>query len=398
MPRRLLGIFMLLLASSSFVWAQGDVVLLTVGSEQVTQREFEYHLCNSHEKRADVFVETYARFKQKVQRAKELGLDTLASYRKQKDTYGRLMREKNVSVKSRGLERCGEKEWVQLLHITYPLMQSACKKELIEGRRYMDSLYAKLKDDAEVRQMELLPWKQSRHLLNEWQAQLENLAKGEISKPFVSPMGIHLIAWKEKRMVKPSESVSLHVDEALEVKKMEEALLVVALDSYLENQLVCTEEELQKHFKKHRSDYGFGIPHFKGAVIHCHHKKEAKAIRNYLKKYPEELWKAAIERMPEEVSEGCRIETGLFAIGANQYVDKLVFKCGSFEPLADYPHTWVLGKKLKKGPEDFKIIKSKVENDCLEIKKKSEIEALTQKYRIEIDKEVLKTVNRAENK
>jgi peptidyl-prolyl cis-trans isomerase SurA len=79
-------------------------------------------------------------------------------------------------------------------------------------------------------------------------------------------------------------------------------------------------------------------------------------------------------------------------------VDKLVFKCGSFEPLADYPHTWVLGKKLKKGPEDFKIIRSKVENDCLEIKKKSEIEALTQKYRIEIDKEVLKTVNRAENK
>ena len=98
MPRRLLGIFMLLLASSSFVWAQGDVVLLTVGSEQVTQREFEYQLCNSQQKRADVFVETYARFKQKVQRAKELGLDTLASYRKQKDAYGIYLEKMSFSA------------------------------------------------------------------------------------------------------------------------------------------------------------------------------------------------------------------------------------------------------------------------------------------------------------
>ena len=398
MPRRLLGVFMLLLASSSFVWAQGDVVLLTVGSERVVQQEFENHFNKSLEKRADVFAETYGRFKQKVLHAKELKLDTLASFRRQKEAYNRLIKERSALVESRSLEQCGEKEWIQLMHVTYPLKQAVHRRELLEGGRYMDSLYTALKADADLQQMEELPWKQSRYLLNEWQTQLKSLAKGELSKPFVSPMGIHIIAWKEKRMERPSESRTLNVDEALDVKEMEEALLVASLDDYWERQLECTEEDLQKHFKKYRSDYGFGAPHFKGAVIHCRDKKEAKAIRNYLKKYPEELWKAAIERMPEEVSKGCRIETGLFAIGTNQYVDKLVFKCGSFEPLPDYPHTWVLGKKLKKGPEDFQTIRSKVEYDCRKAKKKAEIEALTQKYRVEIDKEVLKTVNRAENK
>ena len=398
MPRRLLGVFMLLLAPSSFVWAQGDVVLLNVGSEQVTRREFEYHFNKSQEKRADVFVETYGRFKQKVQRAKELGLDTLNSFHRRKELYGRLVEQRRKGGGSETGHRGNAKEWIRLVHVTYPLAQSAGKQELMEGRHYMDSLYTLLKEGADVQRMEVLPWRQSRYLLNEWQMQLRNLAKGEISKPFVSPMGIHIIGWKEKRMEKPLESESLQIDEALEVKAMEEALLVVALDDYLENRLECTEEDLQKHFKKHRSDYGFGTPHFRGAVIHCQSKKEAKAIKNYLKKYPEELWEAAVGRMPEEVSKGCRIETGLFAIGSNQYVDKLVFKCGSFEPLADYPHTWVLGKKMKKGPEDFQTVRSKVEYDCREAKKKAEIEAFTQKYRVEIDKEVLKTVNRAENK
>ena len=398
MPRRLLGVFMLLLASSSFVRAQGDVVLLTVGPERVTRQEFEHRFSKSREKCADVFAETYGRFKQKVLRAKELGLDTVASYQYRKEWYGRLMERRKVSAEGRTEDRREAREWISLVHVTYPLKQSAGKRELMEGNRYMDSLYTVLKDNAEARPMEALPWKQSRYLLNEWQKQLEGLAKDEISKPFVSPMGIHIIAWKEKRMGKPSENHDGAVDEVWEAKEMEEALLVAALDDYLEGQLECTEEELKKHFRKYRSHYGFGTPHFKGAVVHCRDKKEAKAIRKYLKKYPEELWKEAIERMPEEVSKGCRIEQGLFAIGTNRYVDKLVFKCGDFEPLADYPHTWVSGKKLKKGPEDFQAVSAKVEYDCRELKKKTQTEAFMRKFKVEIDKEVLKTVNRAENK
>ena len=43
-------------------------------------------------------------------------------------------------------------------------------------------------------------------------------------------------------------------------------------------------------------------------------------------------------------------------------------------------------------------VRRKVENDCLDAKKNDELETLMRKYRVEIDKEVLKTVNRAGNK
>jgi peptidyl-prolyl cis-trans isomerase SurA len=58
----------------------------------------------------------------------------------------------------------------------------------------------------------------------------------------------------------------------------------------------------------------------------------------------------------------------------------------------------VLGKKMKKGPESYKDVSGKVEKNFRKAKKEAEMEALIQKYRVEIDEEVLKTVNRCGNK
>lgn len=395
MPRRLLGVFLLLLVSVAFVRAQGDVVLFTVASEPVCRDEFEYHFSKSSEKRADVFAETYARFKQKVQYAKEIGLDTLSSYREWVEhSKSALKGNRPETHKSRALQ--ASREWMKVVHITYPLKQSAHKREAQRGMQYMDSLYTVLQNNVK-QNVEEGTWMQTRYLLNEWKSQLAHLAKDEYSKPFYSPLGIHIIAWKDRRLgIEPN---ARPVDDAFwKMRELEDGWLSVALDEYWDKKLVCTEQELKVHFKKHRSAYGGGIPHFCGAVIYCKDKKEAKAIKKYLKKYPQAFWKEAIERMPAKVSERCKAEVGLFALGSHPCVDKMVFKCGDFEPSADYPYVWVSGKKLKKGPEDYRDVREKVEKDCREGKKKAEMEAIIQKYRVEIDKEVLKTVNRAENK
>ena len=86
MPRRLLGIFILLLVSVFPMQAQGDAVLFTVGSDTVCLGEFEYRLGRSLDKRGHVLLQTWARLKQKVQWAKELGLDTLEAYCQQRDS------------------------------------------------------------------------------------------------------------------------------------------------------------------------------------------------------------------------------------------------------------------------------------------------------------------------
>lgn len=239
---------------------------------------------------------------------------------------------------------------------------------------------------------------QTRFLLDEWQRELKSLEKGKWSRPFFSPIGVHLISWVDKKEggdCHPNVSLT---DPFYQRKEIEEGLLVASLDDYLQNKVTYTEKELEGWFRKNRSEYGAGTPHFRGAVIHCRNKKDAKAIKKYLKKYPEFLWEEVSNHMPDNLADRCLIDVGLFKIGENPYVDKLAFGCGDFEKLADYPYTWTMGKRLKKGPKSFHDVRRKVENDCLEAKKKEELETLMRKYRVEIDKEVLKTVNRAVNK
>ena len=399
MPRRLLGIFMLLLVSVLMVRAQGDVVLMMVGDEAVGKREFEYHFSKSPEQCADVFVETYARFKQRVQYARELGLDTLSKYLARKADALRMWESSKQSLKAGVRVSQDAKEWIRLVHVTYPLKQSEGKKEEQRGKQYLDSLYQMCQEDKSWQEhAEQLPWTQTRYLLNEWQVQLEGLARNELSKPFSSPLGVHLIAWTDRTSENPFMGSMSVKDDSIRIKEMEDGLLALALDFYWEKELVCTAQDLEGYFKEHRADYGGGTPHFRGAVIHCRSKKEAKVIKKYLRQYPESMWAEAVRQMPEEMAEGCRVETGLFTIGKNPYVDKLVFKCGEFQSLPDFPYTWTLGKKLKKGPADYRDVLEKVEKDCREAKKMAEMEAFLLKNRVEIDKEVLKTVNRAVNK
>jgi peptidyl-prolyl cis-trans isomerase SurA len=395
MPRRLLGIWVLLLVSVLVGRAQGDVVLLTVNDEAVTRSEFEYHFRNSLEKRVDVFLETYGRFKQKVFVAKELGLDTLLSHRRCVEDLLLLMKDQDAGLNISGIG----KEWVQLKVVTYPLKQSVGNDEISRGKCYMDSLYNVWQESSF--QMEIpseVSWLQARFLLDEWQKELKNLNRGEWSKPFFSPLGIHLIAWLDRRQGNDFHPEFSFSDSCLRKKGMEEGLLVASLNDYLQAKVTFTEKDLDECFQKNRLAYGSGIPHFRGAVIHCRNKKDVKAIKKYLKKYPDFLWEEMSRQMPAKIAEVCRIEVGLFRIGENPYVDKLAFGCGEFETLTDYPYTWVLGKRLKKGPKTFQDVRKRVEIDCLEAKKKDELEALMKKYRVEIDKEVLKTVNRAENK
>ena len=395
MPRRLLGIWVLLLVSVLVGRAQGDAVLLTVNGEAVSQREFEYHFSRSPEKRADVFVETYGRFKQKVFVAKELGLDTLPSYQRRKEELLLLLDDQKVGLKTSE----GGKEWVRLKSVTYPLKQSASKDEIRRGQQWLDSLYITWKESAILEEMEEgAEWMQIRFLLDEWQKELKGLEKGKWSKPFFSPLGIHLIAWVDRRVGSDHCPNVSYADYFYQKKGLEEGLLVASLDDNLQTKVALTEKELEEWFRKNPLEYGMGTPHFRGAIIHCQNKKDAKAIKKYLKKYPEFLWEEVSMQMPSGIADDCRIEVGLFRIGENPYVDKLAFGCGEFETLTDYPYTWVMGKRLKKGPKTFYDVRRKVENDCLDAKKNDELETLMRKYRVEIDKEVLKTVNRAGNK
>ena len=84
----------------------------------------------------------------------------------------------------------------------------------------------------------------------------------------------------------------------------------------------------------------------------------ASAIKKQLKKKPVSQWEDVLHRLIGNASfPKARIETGVFQIGTNRYIDKLVFKCGDFQPDPALPYVFVMGKKLKKGPESYEDVR-----------------------------------------
>lgn len=401
MPRGLLGILIFLLVSVSVARAQGDIVLLRIGDTQVYKSEFEYYFNRSNCNTSQEFLEDFIAYKAKALYAKELGLDTFPDFINQKMYYlqsleGLLGKKDPVGCQS---SAAGE-EWMELWHVTCPLEQHVPKADEIKAKSFMDSISSVLKDnvvgEGKIGKTLWIP----RHLLlPEWDKALAGLTQGEISKPFYSPIGLHIVCWKDKRMDEKPLEKEMDSEEVsafnYKVKEVEDALLVMALS--MNRSVSYSEKELEEFFIGHREGYQWDYPHYRGAVFHCKNKKTAKAIKKHLKRYDFSSWEEALNGLNFVYAESYRMEYGLFQIGKNKYVDKLIFKCGSFEPLSDYPYTFVMGKKLKV-PDSYKDVRDKVVKDYLDYQDRHWNDVVKHKYKVEINEEVLKTVNNSGNK
>ena len=400
MPRGLLGILIFLLVSVSVARAQGDIVLLQIGDEQVCKSEFEYYFKRSCSNEPQEFLEKFVQYKAKALYARDLQLDTFPDFKAQRMYYlqtldGVVNEGSSVKYKSRDKE-----EWVELWHITCPLGQHAAKTDERKAKIYMDSISSVLgKSIGENVEIGETFWIPRKYLLPEWNNVFESLGKQEVSKPFYSPIGLHIISWKDKKvcgelMEKGADSIN-PLTYGYRVKEIEDALLVMALS--MKRPVTCSEKELEEFFTAHRKKYQWSYPHYRGAVFHCKNKKVAKAIKKYLKRYDCHLWEEAMNGLDSVLAGSYEMECGLFQIGKNKYVDKLVFKCGSFERLSEYPYTFVMGKKLK-APESYRDVQEKVRKDYLDFQERRWNDVIKHKYKVEINEEVLKTVNNSRNK
>ena len=154
------------------------------------------------------------------------------------------------------------------------------------------------------------------------------------------------------------------------------------------------DEGLAVFFKDNKSNYSWDTPRFRGVIIHSTDKSIEKEARKLAKKNPEEEWVNVMRKSFNNDSVTVvKVTKGLYVKGDNKYVDKLVFKTGSFEPMNDFPYTFTIGKKLKKGPETYKDVRGPVTADYQNYLEAAWIKELRGKYKVEINQEVLKTVN-----
>ena len=397
MPRGLLGVLIFLLVSVSVARAQGDIALLRIGESQINKSEFEYYFNRSNCNTPQEFLEDFVVYKAKALYAKDLGLDTLPDFIAQRMYYLQALDDRKKPIGYRSATE--DEEWMELWHVTCPLEQHASETDESKVKSYMDSISSVLKKNlASKEKIGETLWIPRHFLLPEWDKVLVGLSQGEISQPFYSPIGLHIVSWKDKRI----GGSPLDKDVALEetsvcnhrVREIEDALLVMALSM---NQVVSySESELEEFFIDHRGDYQWDYPHYQGAVFHCKNKKTAKAIKKHLKRYDYSSWEEALNGLKSVLPESYQMEYGLFQIGKNKYVDKLIFKCGSFEPLSEFPCTFVMGNKLK-APDSYKDVQDKVVKDYLDYQEKRRNDVIKHKYKVEINEEVLKTVNNSRN-
>ena len=398
-------------------YAEEREVVFRIDGEATSVEEFAHYYARIHAVNGistEHFLPHFLYYKLKVADAKKQGWDTLPDFRLQCSV---LQNEMGRERESRALKSVPMK-WVKFRQISILLPQHVSAIQERQAMQRMDSVYAALKEGADFEALARNysseasasslyadgEWIPEVCLVKEFSEQLGTLKKNDFSAPFFSPLGIHVVCLldckQEDYPASKAEVANIPKEESepdsVEWKQITEGLLAAYWDK---RHVVAPSgnagnKELEDYFEAHKNEYAWELPHFKGGVVYCLNKKAASKLKKKLKKLLLNEWKEKIDAFSkEDASLKAEVEVGLFQIGSNPYVDKLAFKCGHFTPRTDLPYTFVLGKRLKKGPEDFTDVRAEVQRDYRLSMEKSRLEELQQRFRIEINQDILKTVN-----
>ena len=272
---------------------------------------------------------------------------------------------------------------------------------------------------------------------------LFSMKPGEISHPILSPFGYHIIKYIKKEDFQPYDSLKADIHQYIEARNLREQIIdqklgrmaaeagngitpeqlvekklaeMEAKDENLKNlvkeyhdgllliemstrtvwdKAASDEAGLQAFFNKHRKNYAWKEPRFKGIAYHVQKAADVKAVKDCVAKIPFKTWGDKLRTtFNNDSTIRIRVEKGIFKKGDNVLVDRDIFKEKvEVKPMKDYPIDAVYGKKLK-APEDLDDVRSLVISDYQEDLEKEWVKSLRQKYSVVIDPEVLATVNK----
>jgi peptidyl-prolyl cis-trans isomerase SurA len=347
---------------------------------------------------------------------------------------------------------------VKTSHILLRLNQQASQEEINAAKVRIDSIYDALKkgadfaelarkvseDPGSARQGGQLPFVQRGQFVKEYEDAAFALQPGEMSGIVQSPFGYHIIKMEERKMLEPFEFHHDAIIRFIEQRNLRDQIATSKVDSLVKasngtltkarlmeqkadelsegdmelknlireyhdglllyeisNKLVWDkaakdEAGLAKFFKKHKKNYAWDEPRFKGMAYHVKEQADVEAVKNCVKKLKFDQWAEKLRSTFNADSViRIRVEKGIFKKGDNALVDSAVFqKDTTVTKLKDYPIDATYGWMLKKGPEDYTDVRGLVVADYQEALEKEWVAALRKKYAFKVDEEVLKTVNK----
>lgn len=264
---------------------------------------------------------------------------------------------------------------------------------------------------------------------------------GDVSQPFLSTVGYHIVQLKGRKQIESFDELRPQIERYLQQTGLAERLAQQAVDSIVratgltEEQVMDAEterlsqkdEELKylvqeyhdglllfeectnrvwgpaskdttgivKFFKKNKKKYAWEKPHFRGMVFHCRRACDVAGVKALLQGVDESKWTQTIREKYNKDSVCVRMEQKMFALGDNAFCDSLAFNAptGKTRPRKDFPFSGVVGKLLPKGPEEWTDVSSDVVADYQAMREQEFVATLRKRYKVEVYKDVLKTVN-----
>jgi peptidyl-prolyl cis-trans isomerase SurA len=353
-------------------------------------------------------------------------------------------------------EAIGPKGLIMPAHILMHVEQQAPAEAMQKAKVRIDSIYTALKNGADFADLAkrlsqdpgtavnggALPWIGPGQTVKEFEDQAYALQKGEMSQPFQSPYGYHIILMKDRKQLEPFDSLKSDIFAFLERRGAREHVADQAIKEMAQEQGITTAQLLEKraaemsatdmdlkyliqeyhdglllyeisnqtvwdkaakdelglanYYKKNKKKYNWDEPRYKGIAYHVKDKADVKAVKNSVKGLPFSQWAEKLRNTFNNDSIiRIRVEKGIFKKGDNAVIDKMVFKKDTtVTTLKDYPIDAVYGKLLKKGPEEYQDVRALVVADYQEELEKAWVEDLRKRYSVVVNKEVLQTVNK----
>lgn len=462
-----------LLLVSGVAMAQDDPVIMTIAGQPVSRSEFEYSYNKNNaegvidRKSVGEYVDLFINYKLKVQAAMDAHLDTLSSFRKEFRTY----RDQQVrpSFTSDADMEDAAKDYYDNMkasigprglftawHILLQVPQSATDEQAAAVKVRIDSVYTALKGGADFEEMAkkvsqdpgsafkggLLPTLGPNQTVKAFEDMAYSLQDGQMSEPFKSEFGWHIIKMKARTQVPPFDSLRVDITKYLEqrdyrskiaqqnVKKLAEERGITAdalydervdslsaEDSDLKNLIreyhdglllfeissrsvwdkaQKDEDGLEKFFKKNKKNYKWDAPRFKGMAYHVKDQADVKAVVDCVKKVAFKDWGDILRKTFNNDSIiRIRVEKGIFKQGDNKLIDIKEFGADAlkYKPNKDYPIDATYGRKLK-APEELDDVRGQVVADYQNQLEAQWVESLRKQYKVEVNKDVLATVNK----
>lgn len=452
---------------------QKDPVVMRIAGVDVTRSEFEYSYNKNNtdavidHKAVEEYVDMYVGYRLKVQAALDMKMDTLSQYQQEFRMYrDQQIRPLLVTPQAREAEAhayyaemkktLGGRKLCLPAHIFLSVAQNSTQAQQNLQKARIDSIYEALRQGADFARLaqELsqdahsarnggqLMWCGPGQLIPEFEKVMYTLKKGELSKPFLSSVGYHVILLKDVKELEPYDSLRTQILKYLDARGLEEHLGKRAVDSLSMAQGLTVEElmdrqadrlseedsdlkylikeyhdgllmfeycktqiwdpatqdhkALARYFKRNRKKYAWDTPHFNGILCQTRNRADQKVIKQLLKKVPEQEWTKSLQHEMNKDSVRVRMEQRMFVRGEHALVDSLAFgiKDGKAQPRQDFPVTALYGRKLKKGPKRWTDVEELVKQDYQAQCERDVVEQLRKRYEVVVYPEVLKTVNK----